>query len=358
MRKVNINIHHMRKFGEVHKKTYMILVNLTKKSVIMKKFNRKFVSIIISLIMIIGTVNTIAHPGRTDSNGGHWDRKNGTYHFHDGSSAGKSSSGSSSHSEYVPFTPPYDPPTENPYRQKKDDEKEDEPFYITLLKGLGIYLSYWGICVLIFAGIPALIGGAINGFKYLLNKPLANFKIYAFDKTLDKYIEYKHKVAEMRKELLIMRYKVKKQMAERFEVGDDGLPKEWAAHKWGRSFTLFKTRNGTKFHTEPGCSSADIAINIWECLQKRDFKQHLCRKCASFYTPPNLEWYKQYLEWKDKANDYTTLLINEKKLKNKLVERHKDKNSFPLLRILSLFNKKAKIRLTELDRLFSLDRIK
>lgn len=315
----------------------------------MKKFNRKFVSIIISLIMIIGTVNTIAHPGRTDSNGGHWDRKNGTYHFHDGSSAGKGSSGSSSHSEYVPFTPPYDPPTENPYRQKKDDGKEEgKPFYIILLKGSGIYLA--------FCGILALIGGAIDGFNYLLNKHLANFKIYAFDETLDKYIEYKHKVAKMRKNLFIMRYKIKKQMAERFEVGVDGLPKEWAAHKWGRSFTLFKTRTGTKFHTEPGCSSADIAVNVWECLQKKDFEQHLCRKCASFYTPPNLEWYKQYLEWTDKANDYNTLIKKEKELKNKLIERHKDKNSFPLLRILSLFSKKAKNRLTELDRLFSLDK--
>jgi hypothetical protein len=28
-----------------------------------------------------------AHPGRTDSNGGHWNRKTGTYHYHSGSSS-------------------------------------------------------------------------------------------------------------------------------------------------------------------------------------------------------------------------------------------------------------------------------
>ena len=28
-----------------------------------------------------------AHPGRTDANGGHYDRKNGTYHYHHGYSA-------------------------------------------------------------------------------------------------------------------------------------------------------------------------------------------------------------------------------------------------------------------------------
>lgn len=26
----------------------------------------------------------LAHPGRTDANGGHWDHKNGTYHYHNG----------------------------------------------------------------------------------------------------------------------------------------------------------------------------------------------------------------------------------------------------------------------------------
>jgi len=34
-----------------------------------------------------------AHSGRTDSNGGHWDRSNGTYHYHSGGSSGGGGSG-------------------------------------------------------------------------------------------------------------------------------------------------------------------------------------------------------------------------------------------------------------------------
>lgn len=34
------------------------------------------------LIMIVSVSVVLAHPGGLDSNGGHWDRKAGTYHYH------------------------------------------------------------------------------------------------------------------------------------------------------------------------------------------------------------------------------------------------------------------------------------
>jgi hypothetical protein len=33
-------------------------------------------------IFIITILNASAHSGRTDKNGGHWNRKKGTYHYH------------------------------------------------------------------------------------------------------------------------------------------------------------------------------------------------------------------------------------------------------------------------------------
>lgn len=36
------------------------------------------------LIIILITNVSFAHPGRTDSNGGHWDYSTGTYHYHNG----------------------------------------------------------------------------------------------------------------------------------------------------------------------------------------------------------------------------------------------------------------------------------
>jgi uncharacterized protein YgiM (DUF1202 family) len=49
----------------------------------------------LSLFLFISLLSLFmySHSGRTDSNGGHWDRKAGTYHYHNG---GKASSGSTS----------------------------------------------------------------------------------------------------------------------------------------------------------------------------------------------------------------------------------------------------------------------
>ncbi len=80
--------------------------------------------LILSLLLLLFTVTVSSHPGRTDANGGHWDRSDGTYHFHTGEYAGRSSSGSTSNSESKPFTPPYEPPTENPYKEIKPESEE------------------------------------------------------------------------------------------------------------------------------------------------------------------------------------------------------------------------------------------
>ena len=58
---------------------------------------KKFLLLLNVIIVLIVSVS--AHPGRTDANGGHWDRKNGTYHYHTGEYAGRSSS---SFSTYIP----------------------------------------------------------------------------------------------------------------------------------------------------------------------------------------------------------------------------------------------------------------
>lgn len=85
----------------------------------MKKFRNSLISIIILFLTL--HLLCMAHPGRTDQNGGHWDRSTGTYHFHTGEYAGRTSSDSSSDSEYVPFTPPYEPPKDNPQKDNSND---------------------------------------------------------------------------------------------------------------------------------------------------------------------------------------------------------------------------------------------
>lgn len=59
------------------------------------KNKRIITSIIFIIFVVMSSVTVFAHPGRTDANGGHYDRKTGAYHYHNGGSSGSSSSSSS-----------------------------------------------------------------------------------------------------------------------------------------------------------------------------------------------------------------------------------------------------------------------
>jgi alpha-amylase len=67
-------------------------------------------AIIFALLTFALSIEVFAHPGRTDSNGGHYNRKTGEYHYHNGggssssSYSGSSSGGSSSSYSNVPKT--------------------------------------------------------------------------------------------------------------------------------------------------------------------------------------------------------------------------------------------------------------
>lgn len=69
---------------------------------------KKFISIFIIFIMITIPFS-YAHPGRTDANGGHYDRSTGEYHYHNGGSSYENqliiedddNDSSSSYHEYV-----------------------------------------------------------------------------------------------------------------------------------------------------------------------------------------------------------------------------------------------------------------
>ena len=51
------------------------------------------VSILVIILCILYIFNAFAHSGRTDSSGGHWNRSNGTYHYHCGGYPAHSHSG-------------------------------------------------------------------------------------------------------------------------------------------------------------------------------------------------------------------------------------------------------------------------
>lgn len=53
------------------------------------------------IILISFTTICFAHKGRTDSNGGHWDRSTGTYHYHNGDYSGQNSNKESDNSNLL-----------------------------------------------------------------------------------------------------------------------------------------------------------------------------------------------------------------------------------------------------------------
>lgn len=59
-------------------------------------------SLLLSTVLLCSTVG--AHPGRTDSSGGHYNRKTGEYHYHNGGYASPSESRSEKSSQVVYVT--------------------------------------------------------------------------------------------------------------------------------------------------------------------------------------------------------------------------------------------------------------
>ena len=105
------------------------------------KSNKHF--LIFAFVFIVLFIQVSAHPGRTDSKGGHWDRSSGTYHFHTGEYAGKNSSGSSSGSKNEQFAPPYETSDEELYQAEAEENsafRKALPWFV--LVALGFLLSY------------------------------------------------------------------------------------------------------------------------------------------------------------------------------------------------------------------------
>ncbi len=57
---------------------------------------KKRILALVVILLIVFPLLVLAHSGRTDSNGGHYNRKTGEYHYHNGGPAYNSSSSSNS----------------------------------------------------------------------------------------------------------------------------------------------------------------------------------------------------------------------------------------------------------------------
>lgn len=334
---------------------------------------------------IISVFSVFAHPGSLDSNGGHWDRKNGTYHFHEGKNTGGSSSSSSKTYKYEPFTPPYEPPTNNPYRietESSDDESDIKEIISSLLTilicaGIGISFIYYDVsendgCFTF--GLASIVITYLIG--YLLNKhplwaiigivtlilfvclSIRIIKQYSIIETnINNYQKCFINLQNCIDDFVKLENKTKKQacvrMPDLYEIGNDNLPRDKnRTSKWGQTFTLYKTNQGTKLHVKYNCCSAVNPTHVYWHQNYTDFFKLLCKKCAKGYKPPDMSWYKCYLEYERAKEKRKNIETNYKKLHEEIETLHKKCNSLSI-KMLIIFSRKNKKALQDTNKKYN-----
>lgn len=91
---------------------------------------------LIAVILFIGSIQIVsAHSGRTDANGGHWDRSTGTYHYHNGGSSGNSGGTTSSVSSYTPSYTPTTPTYSYKIKKKPSSIKIGKSYQLEVDNG-------------------------------------------------------------------------------------------------------------------------------------------------------------------------------------------------------------------------------
>ena len=249
-------------------------------------------------ICVLFAFCVFAHPGRTDKNGGHWDREAGTYHFHTGEHAGKGSGGSSTPTTYVPFTPPYEPPTENPYRQgdtKDRGAKKSGGFWYVV--ACGFVLMYvaglvWGLCRVVY---DVFLSGVVS---WLLKRILPNYKINAFREKIKDLQFCMNEISEVGEEIANLAANACG-VSLLYEIGEDGLPRDrFCSSQWGDSFTLYRTHRGVKLHAKYMCCSATNPEHAYWHRNRTDFRSSLCKICAINYRVPDVPEYEYRLRCK------------------------------------------------------------
>ena len=345
---------------------------------------RKIKYLIIACILL-NIVYVQAHPGRTDSNGGHWNRETGEYHFHTGEYKGKNTFNGLSQYEhkYKSFTPPYQPPTDNPYKKQENTvtaivEQNSKDIVMAVVMflvfcWLGATSLYdtltshnknTAICIISgFFSVASLIYllnedlqtgfivlGILCTIVILVSVPHILFRtIINYAETLDKkitqYLFNQEEFAKMRMKLLELQVP----LPNGFEIGDDDLPRDVNRDdKWGKTFTVYRTKNGTKLHARYNCCAATNANHIYWYRRCEDLLALMCKKCSNNYKIPDMKWYEIYIARKRmelKCNDTVNRM---EQLRLEIVNIHKKVNSC-ISKIIMLFSTKCRNKIIKVN---------
>lgn len=207
----------------------------------MKKFLKRTLSFLIILLLCLNSFIAFSHPGSLDSNSGHWDRQNGTYHYHKGTHTESSS--------------------------------VSEPGWF-----------YFFVFLIIAVAI--------------LMRTYFHLPYYHIDSFKSKMIEFQNYQNDLHKLTPILNSDPDALRPDAYVIGSDNLPKERdCSSGWGKTFTLYRTPHGSKLHAKPDCYSFMVPVNIGNYIRNQPLSKLLCQKCTQNYVIPNLSWYIHCLDY-------------------------------------------------------------
>ena len=85
------------------------------------------------------------------------------------------------------------------------------------------------------------------------------------------------------------------------EIGPDGLPCERGTSSWGKTYTFYRSHDGTAYHSNPSCSSRYglLPVHAWTVYNSSLYP---CGNCNPIL--PDLRWFSRYKANQTIANKY------------------------------------------------------
>ena len=202
---------------------------------------RKVIVFALALLSVL-PVLAFAHPGNTDSKGGHHVTATGEYHYHHGQPAHQHPNGECPY-DYVDKTGSSSGSSSgttksNPTVSASKNSKESSGFVFE--KELA---ALWGAILFVFACHKT----SLKISDHLQKKAARKQEKILQEKRKE---EYRGKYAYLTRNQIAFMH----DMPRNTEIGDDNLPyKTGAKSDWGNGYTVYICPSGTVYHKTPNC---------------------------------------------------------------------------------------------------------
>lgn len=310
--------------------------------------------IFLLLLCIAVFCPTFAHPGSLDANGGHYNRKTGEYHYHEGLHTEGSSSRSSnsprtsypssdyisidSHEETLQIYEDKITELKKQLSEKTSDfsAKESE---LTVKnselievkrkqKNLTIIIISLIVVIIMFSCIIKYIS---HKKKQQINELIDNHEkkikeltdinneqnaeqlreshelasLFAYEKSILKFQNVVIKRLYLMTKIEELK-RITRPIPDGYDIDIEGLPKEKDTADWGKTFTIYTSPQGHLIHVRPDCIKSAVKTNIYTVVQNLSSNQSapLCKKCGQHYIIPSTEWVSNNYKLRQRIENY------------------------------------------------------